>query len=174
VHEKKATKKMKKYFASHVPLLSWRGAGMSFFLAVVFALAACNKDLQYGHEDKGPRNYEEMFKAVNLVPGVTYTYAEMVNNSPSGKKGTIRFLLNDLSMTETYNSYTTRDHFALDSFQLYGCRFLNKGLGKHDSNKTVFINNAQTKLSRVNNVTMVSFDKLENGSYYYYQYIISP
>lgn len=139
---------------------------------MVLACVACSKELTFPTEDEQPDNYAEMFKALKLEQEVTYNYVELINNSPTGNKGTIKFSLADTSMTETYNNYTIKDHFLLDSLQPYTCKFVNMGLKGYNVHKSVFINNAQQTLSYVNGATMVSFGMVENGSYYYYQYII--
>ena len=143
-----------------------------FFLLILFCCAGCSKEVKFPEKQR-PKGYEEMFEAVKLQSDVTYTYKEMINNSYTGNRGTIRFSLSDTSMTETYNNNTTKSYFLLDSLDAYTCKFINKGLNSYDVNRSIFINNARENLSYVNNTTMVSYSTILNGSYYYHQFILS-
>lgn len=141
-------------------------------LMLLCCCLGCSKEIKFP-EKVYPKDYQEMFEAVKLKFDITYNYVEMINNSYTGNRGTVRFSLSDTSITETFNTYTTKDYFSLDSLEGYTCKFINKGLNRHAANKSVFINNARQTLSYVNNVTMVSFSTISNGSYYYHQYILS-
>ena len=136
-------------------------------------LCSCTKEPQ-DNQDVLPQNYGEMFRTLNLQLNKEYSFVEKINNAETGNKGKVRFSLKDTSITETFGTYTTKDHFRLDSLKAYSCQFQNLGNKKYNRNTSVFINNARKTLSAVNGLTMVSFDSIENGSYYYYQYIIVP
>ncbi|RYZ30628.1 MAG: hypothetical protein EOO10_02180 [Chitinophagaceae bacterium] len=123
-------------------------------------------------EEVLPTTYTEMFTALNLQQNKEYSYIERVNNAETGNKGKIRFSLSDTSMTETFNGYIVKDKFRLDSFKAYSCQFESLGRKKYNTNISRFINNASKDVSYVNGLMMVNFDSIENGSYYYYQYII--
>ena len=142
-----------------------------FALLIAYLLCSCNKPAQQTEENL-PKNYSEMFAALRLQFNKEYNYVERVNNAETGHKGKIRFALTDTSISETYNGYIVKDYFRLDSFKAYSCQFKNLGLKKHNPNISRFINNANTNISFVNGSMMVSFDSIENGSYYFYQYII--
>ena len=146
---------------------------MKLFLVIVSMgfLYSCNKSPQT-KEEVLPGNYNEMFKALNLQFNRDYSYTERVNNAETGNKGKIRFSLMDTSITETFNGYIVHDKFRLDSFKAYSCRFESFGRKKYNTNITRFINNATQNISFVNGSKMISFDSIENGSYYFYQYII--
>ncbi len=141
------------------------------FLSVTFFCFSCNKESAVKN-DKIPGDYEEMFAALNLQFNVTYNYTEMINNNLSGNKGTVKFLLADTSMIETYKSNITKDYFRLDSFKAYSSKFESLGRNKYNVNNSLFINNAWQNISFVNGVRMVSFGTTNNGSYYFYQYLL--
>ena len=143
---------------------------ISAFLFVSF-LCFCSKEPQQ-NEKNLPNTYGEMFKALNLNFNRDYNYTERINNAETGNKGKIRFSLTDTSITETFNGYIVKDHFRIDSFKAYSCQFKSLGQKKYNPNISRFINNAAKNLSYVNGLMMVSFDSIENGSYYFYQYII--
>lgn len=134
-------------------------------------LSACFKN-SGKTEEVLPMTYTEMFTALNLQQNKEYHYTEMVNNAETGNKGKIRFSLTDTSITETFNGYIVKDRFRLDSFKAYSCRFESLGRKKYNTSISRFINNAYQNISNVNGVMMVSFDSIENGSYFFYQYII--
>ena len=141
----------------------------AFLLLCIFC--SCTKE-PVQTEEVLPKTYGEMFKALNLRFSKDYSYIERINNTETGNKGRIRFSLSDTSIMESFNGYIVKDHFRLDSFQAYSCQFINLGSKKYNTNISRFINNANKNLSFVNGSLMVSFDSIENGSYYYYQYII--
>jgi hypothetical protein len=143
-----------------------------FFSAIFFYCFSCNKE-NVSKQDEIPGDYEEMFEALNLQFNVTYNYVEMINNYQTGNKGIIKFSLADTSMIETYNSTITKDYFRLDSFKTYSSTFESLGRNKYNVNNSVFINNAWKSISIVNGVRMVSFGTTSNGSYYFYQYLLS-
>ena len=118
-------------------------------------------------------NYVEMFDALKLQFNVTYQYIETVNSQSTGRKGTVRFLLSDTSMVETFNSYVTKDRFRLDSLKAYSAKFENLGRNKYSPSTSVFINNAWQTISHVNDSSMVSFGVTTNGSYYFYKYTLT-
>lgn len=142
---------------------------MGFFL-LLFCFA-CNKP-NSAEEKPISTNYEEMFAELKIKFNTPYKYTEIINNRATGNSGTIKFSLADTSFTEIFNSIVTKDYFRLDSFQAYTCRFLNFGRDKYPINQSLLINNARRQLSFVNGRTMISFDSISNGSYYFYQYII--
>ncbi len=142
---------------------------MGFFL-LLFCLS-CNKP-NPGKEKAISTNYEEMFAELKIEFNTNYKYTEIINNRATGNSGIIKFSLPDTSFTEVFNSVVTKDYFRLDSFQAYTCRFQNFGRDKYPSNQSLLINNARRQLSFVNGRTMISFDSISNGSYYFYQYII--
>ncbi|HET9278019.1 MAG TPA: hypothetical protein VFN95_07520 [Flavitalea sp.] len=123
--------------------------------------------------DKIPSNYEEMFEALHLQFNTTYKYVERINNSETGNHGTIKFSLSDTSMVETFNSRVTKDHFRLDSMMAYSAKFESLGFNKYNATQSVFINSARQSISFVDSLSMVSFGVTTNGSYYYYQYLLS-
>ncbi len=114
-----------------------------------------------------------MFDALKLKFDVNYNYIELINNYQTGNKGTIQFSLTDTSMVETYNSNFTKDQFRLDSFNIYSSNFESLGRNKYNATKSLFINNAWKSISIVDGVRMVSFGTTSNGSYYFYQYLLS-
>jgi hypothetical protein len=138
-------------------------------LAILFFSCYKAPDIQ---EPDLPKNYQEMFERLKIQPNVSYRYIESINNKETGNEGLIRFSLKDSSMEETFNNVVTKDYFRLDSFQHYTSKFESFGLNKYNRVQSTFINKAQQKISHVNGVTMVSFNSIENGSYYYYQYLI--
>ena len=137
---------------------------------VVYVLS-CNKPTTTPN-DFVPANYSEMFKALNLQFNVTYNYVEMINNHATGNKGTIRFSITDTSMVETYNARTTKDYFRLDSLKPYSAKFESLGMNKYNITQSLFINNARENISFVNGSSMVSFGTVDNGSFYFYQYLL--
>jgi hypothetical protein len=141
---------------------------LSIFLILFLS---CDKGVTE-KETPVPNNYKEMFTALKIDFNTTYSYTELINNKVTGNKGTIKFSLIDTSFTEDFNSAITKDQFRLDSFKTYTCTFKNLGINRYPSNQSVLINNARRTLSFVNGRTMISFDSITNGSYYYYQYII--
>ncbi len=144
-----------------------------FFLpAIIFYCFSCNKETNL-KEDVIPGNYQEMFDALKLKFNVNYNYIETINNYQTGNNGTIQFSLADTSMIETYNSNITKDYFRLDSFKAYSADFENFGRNKYNASRSKFINNAWKSISIVNGVRMVSFGTTSNGSYYFYQYLLS-
>ncbi|HVE61811.1 MAG TPA: hypothetical protein VNA26_08325 [Chitinophagaceae bacterium] len=142
------------------------------FSVIIFCCFSCNKETDL-KKDILPGNYQEMFDALKLKFNVSYNYIEMVNNYQTGNNGTITFSLADTSMTEVYRSNVTKDYFRLDSFQVYSSNFENLGRNKYDASKSKFINNAWKSISIVDGVRMVSFGTTANGSYYFYQYLLS-
>jgi hypothetical protein len=120
-----------------------------------------------------PSSYQEMFAALHLQFGVTYNYVEWINNSETGNKGTIKFSLSDTSMTETFNSIITKDRFRLDSMKAYSAKFESLGFNKYNPTESVFINSVRQTISFVNSQSMVSFGVTTNGSFYFYQYLLS-
>ncbi len=142
-----------------------------FFSVIIFCFS-CNKETAL-KKDIIPANYQEMFDALKLQFNVTYNYIELINNYQTGNKGTIQFSLTDTSMVETYNSSITKDQFRLDSFNIYSSKFESLGRNKYSANKSLFINNAWKSISIVDGVRMVSFGTTSNGSYYFYQYLLS-
>ena len=143
---------------------------MCFAIACFFSVC-CNKTDPA--PDYVPATYGEMFAALNLQFNVTYHYVERVNNSETGNKGTIKFSLFDTSMTETFNSVVTKDHFRLDSMKAYSAKFESLGFSRYNTTQSRFINSARETISFVENKTMVSFGVTTNGSYYFHQYILS-
>ncbi len=144
-----------------------------FFLpAIIFCSFSCNKETA-AKNDILPGNYQEMFDALKLKFNVNYNYIETINNYQTGNNGTIQFSLADTSMIETYNSNITKDYFRLDSFKAYSADFENFGRNKYNASRSKFINNAWKSISIVNGVRMVSFGTTSNGSYYFYQYLLS-
>lgn len=132
---------------------------------------SCNKS-STEVKNNNPINYQEMFDALKIASDIQYQYTEVINNKPSGRSGTLVFSLKDTSITETYNSTVIKDYFRLDSLQAYVCKFENLGRNKYKNGESLFINNARKAISFVNGKTMVSFDSISNGSYYFYQYLI--
>ena len=110
---------------------------------------------------------------MNLQFNVIYNYVERINNLETGNKGTIKFSLSDTSMTETFNSKVTKDHFRLDSMQAYSAKFENLGFNRYHASESVFINSARQRISFVNGQAMVSFGLTTDGSYYFYQYLLA-
>lgn len=143
---------------------------MPFVLVCLFSVCCSKKDPAPAYV---PATYGEMFTALNLQFNVTYNYVERVNNSETGNKGTIKFSLSDTSMTETFNSVVTKDHFRLDSLKAYSAKFESLGFKRYNTTQSLFINSASETISFVNNQTMVSFGVTTNGSYYFHQYILS-
>jgi len=145
---------------------------MRVAIAVLFLVlfCACGKTVEV--KEDLPSNYTEMFKVLHLQFNKEYSYVERVNNAEIGHKGKIRFLLSDTSISETDNGYIVKDQFRLESFKVCSYRFLNYGRKKYNPNITHFINNAHSNFSFVNGPVMISLDSIENGSYYYYQYLI--
>ena len=111
--------------------------------------------------------------ALNLRFNKDYHYREVINNTETGNKGKIRFSLTDTSVAETFSGYIVKDKFRLDSFKAYSCQFESMGRKKYNTNISRFINNANKNISFIDGLMMVSFDSIENGSYYYYQYLIT-
>lgn len=142
------------------------------FLATVLYCLSCNKSSP-DVKNKNPINYQEMFEALKIESDIQYNYIEVINNNPSGRSGTIVFSLKDSSITESYNSTVIKDYFRLDSLQTYVCKFENLGRNKYKNEESLFINNARKAISFVNGKTMISFDSISNGSYYYYQFLIN-
>jgi hypothetical protein len=132
---------------------------------------SCNKENPA--PDHVPSSYEEMFAALNLQFGVTYQYVERINNFETGNKGTIKFSLSDTSMTETFNSVVTKDRFRLDSMKAYSAKFESLGFNKYHPSESVFINSVRQTISFVNSQSMVSYNVTTNGSFYFYQYLLS-
>jgi hypothetical protein len=141
-------------------------------LLLLLSFFSCNKGSTEA-ENQPPANYMAMLKAVQLQIDVPYQYVEMVNNKATGSKGTIQFSLRDTTMTETYNSTITKDRFRLANFMTYSCDFESLGRGRYNNQDSRLINHGRRTLSRVNGQTMISFDSISNGSYYYYQYLIN-
>jgi hypothetical protein len=141
-------------------------------LLLILSFFSCYKD-STNAETPPPANYMAMLKAVKLQTEIPYQYVEMVNNKATGSKGTILFSLRDTTMTETYNSTITKDRFRLNNFLAYSCGFESLGRGKYSNQDSRLINHGRRTLSHVNGQTMISFDSISNGSYYYYQYIIT-
>jgi hypothetical protein len=146
-------------------------SSIRMFLAVIFFCFSCTKSSVDSKER--PSNYQEMFKALKIETDVQYNYTEVINNRLTGHSGTIILSLKDTSITESYNSNIIKDHFRLDSFQAYTCKLVNFGRNKYKNNECLFINNARKAISFVNGTTMISFDSISNGSYFYYQYLIT-
>lgn len=146
-------------------------SGKTIYLVILFFCFSCNKQPVNGN--KKPGNYLEMFEALKIEADVPYHYVEVINNQQTGQSGTIVLSLKDTSITEFYNSNTIKDHFKLDSFQAYACNLVNYGRNKYKNNECLFINNARKAISHVNGRTMISFDSISNGSYYYFQYLIT-
>jgi hypothetical protein len=133
--------------------------------SILLIIFSCNKsDIPI---EELPVNYTEMFKKLNLEPGISYKYTEIINNTPTGKEGLILFSLSDTTMLESFNNHTIIEHFRLDSLQQYTCRFENMGYNKYNPVQSTFINNAQQKISYINGKTIVSFSLIENGSFYF-------
>lgn len=143
-----------------------------FFSVVICCCFSCNKETTV-KKDIIPANYQQMFDALKLRFNVNYNYVELINNYQTGNKGTIQFSLTDTSMTETYNSNVTKDQFRLDSFKVYSSNFESLGRNKYNTAKSLFINNAWKSISIVDGIRMVSFGTISNGSYYFYQYLLS-
>ena len=141
-----------------------------FFSGILVYGLSCKKEPII--QEKLPGNYEEMFAALKLQFNVTYNYVETINNYATGNRGTVRFILLDTSMVETYNSFVTKDRFRLDSLKAYSAKFENFGKNKYSVNTSVFINNAWQNISHVNDTSMVSFGITTNGSYYFYKYAL--
>lgn len=146
-------------------------SSIRIFLAILLFCFSCKK-ISVDSKER-PSNYQEMFIALNLEPDVQYKYTEVINNHLTGRSGTIILSLKDTSITELYNSSIIKDHFRIDSFQAYTCKLVNYGRNKYKNNECLFINNARNAISYVNGITRVSFDSISNGSYYYYQYLIT-
>ncbi len=142
-----------------------------FFSVIIFCFS-CNKETTV-KKDIIPANYQQMFDALKLKFDVNYNYIEIINNYQTGNNGTIQFSLADTSMIETYNSIVTKDYFRLDSFKAYSSDFVNLGRNKYNATQSKFINNAWKNISIVEGVRMVSFGTTSNGSYYFYQYLLS-
>lgn len=140
-------------------------------LVIAFFSLSCNKTDPA--PDYVPTTYQEMFAALNLQFNVTYKYVERINNFETGNKGTIKFSIFDTSMTETFNSIVTKDHFRLDSMKAYSAKFESLGFGRYNATQSVFINSARQTISFVENQAMVSFGITTNGSYYFHQYLLS-
>ena len=140
-------------------------------LFLICYFLSCNK-VDPVQQDFIPINYTEMFAALNLQFDVLYNYVELINNQPTGNRGTIKFILTDTSMVESYNSQTTKDYFRLDSLKSNSAKFESWGRNKYSANNSCFINNAWQSISYVNGSSMVSFGTTSGGSYYFYQYLL--
>lgn len=142
------------------------------FLILLFTFSACGQ--KYFKELPVPETYEAMFTALKLKADIPYVYEEVINNQPTGKKGTVVFSLKDTTMTETFNLSTTKEKFRLENFGPYSCNFVNPGVDLHPVNTSVFINRARQTISYVNGRTFISFSYIDRGSYYFNQFILTP